>query len=389
MAATVESDPIVIELGAPTDRRSRLTGREGVLWVIAAAVLMVTGILKGINLVLILAYVLLGLWAINVVLARRSVRGLSAKRPPRPPITAGLPTEWPIDVSQVGPAGGNWILEERAGDNLARWLTVRLGDGSFRVRVRATFPRRGKTVLAPLTARSAFPFGLYTRSIPLLAAEDLVVLPRPARVDGDRLRAWLFRSWSGREAERRKRRRIVEREAEIHGLRDYRSGDPPRHIHWKATARRQKLTVREFEDASPPRLLLVVEPWLPIVPTPADREAIERVISLAAGVVREWRREAGARLTLVLAGPTPAVLDGPPGSGLTERMLIALALEPGGPTGDMTVAIGSLSRAAFASPALVISTRADPPIRATIGGGLDRPVAIAHVGRTDAWYQMP
>jgi len=239
-----------------------------------------------------------------------------------------------------------------------------------------------------LTARSSFPFGLAGRAVHLLPAEELIVLPRPARVDGERLRAWLFRAWAGRDEERRKVRRVVEREAEVHGLRDYRPGDSPRRVHWKATARRGRLTVREYEDAAPPRVLLVVDPWLPARPTEADRNQLESVISLAAGVCKEWRREAGARLALVIAGPKPVALDGPPGPVLTERLLLALALESGGEPGDLAGALGELSRAARSVPALVLSSRANSPVAAAVGRSLGRAVAFAHAGRPAAWFQL-
>lgn len=381
------TEPIELPPKVPTG--SQLEGHEGLLWLTAAAVLLFIGILKGINLVIVLGYVLIGLWAINLVLARRAVTGLAARRPPRPPATAGVPTEWRLDVTDAGPAGGNWVLEERPADQRASWLALRSGPGAFQVRGRFTFPTRGKHTLAPLAARSTFPFGLWARTVWLLPAEDFIVLPRPARVDGERLRGWLFRRRAGHDAETRTVRRVVEREAEIHGLRDYRAGDAPRRIHWKATARRNRLTVREYEDAAPPRLLLVIEPYLPDSPTEDDRRTLEATISLAAGVVREWRRDAGARLTLLIAGPTPIVVDGPAGPGPTERMLEALAVEPGGATGDLGVALGQLSRAALTSPVLVVGSRADSHVAGTLRGQMDRFVAVSHPGRPEGWFQLP
>lgn len=48
-------------------------------------------------------------------------------------------------------------------------------------------------------------------------------------------------------------------------IRDYRRGDPRKLIHWKATARQQKLLTRQFEQATEPGLLLVLDlnrpPW--------------------------------------------------------------------------------------------------------------------------------
>jgi len=388
--ARTPPEPLVVEL-QPQPNRPAVGPftREGILWLLAAGLMLFTGILKGINLVIILAYVLIGLWVINLVMARRAVQGITARRPPRPPLQAGVPAEWPLEIRDVGPAGGTYVLEERIGGSAAEWLVMRAGRGAaFKPRVRATFPRRGRYTLEPLSVRSSYPFGLAGRVVPLLPADEVIVLPRPARVDTERLRTWMFRAWVVGD-DRRRLRRVVERAAEIHGLRDYRPGDSPRRVHWKVTARRNRLTVREYEDAAPPRLLLVVDPWLSKTPKEPDRDRLESLMSLAAGVCKEWRREAGARLALVVAGPNPVALDGPPGPGLTERLLIALALEPGGESGDVVMALNELPRATLAAPVLVVSTRPLSPVIATVSRALGRLVASTHVGRTEAWYQLP
>ena len=127
---------------------------------------------------------------------------------------------------------------------------------------------------------------------------------------------------------------------------------------------------------------------MPARPTRADRDRLEAVISLAAGVCKEWRREAGARLALVIVGPTAIALDGPPGPALTERLLVALALERGGEPGDIAGALGELSRAALSVPALVLSSRPESPVAGNIGQALGRSVAFTHVGRPEGWYQF-
>jgi uncharacterized protein (DUF58 family) len=352
--------------------------------------MLFTGILKGINLVIVLSYLLVALWGINFWLARRSIRGLSARRLARPPVQAGEPVEWAIEIRDVGSNRGAWTLEERVRESCASWLVIRSGGvAAFRPRIRATFPRRGKFVIEPLVARSTYPFGLTGRSMQLLPANEVIVLPKPARVDVERLRGWMYRAWMGADDQRRKLRRVVERAAEVHGLRDYRPGDSPRRIHWKATARRNRLTVREYEDAAPPRLLLVVDAWLPSRPTEADRARLEATVSLAAGVCRAWRREVGARLALVLVGKMSGALDGQPGPGLTAQMLGALAVEVGGPASDIAGALGQLSRLALAAPVLVVTSRDASPLGVVVGRIVGRAVAVAHAGRPESWFQLP
>src|SRR5204862_2682314 len=47
--------------------------------------------------------------------------------------------------------------------------------------------------------------------------------------------------------------------SELLDLRDYRPGDPPKRIAWKASARKGKLITREFESEVPIRCTLFVE----------------------------------------------------------------------------------------------------------------------------------
>jgi uncharacterized protein (DUF58 family) len=46
---------------------------------------------------------------------------------------------------------------------------------------------------------------------------------------------------------------------EFHQLREYREGDPPRAIDWKATARTARLIAREYEDEKDQRVLLLID----------------------------------------------------------------------------------------------------------------------------------
>ena len=203
--------PQVVELRPQARRALRSPHRESIIWLFAAAILLFTGILKAINLVIVLAYLLVGLWALNLWLARRAVRGLSASRLPRPLVQAGVPAEWSIEIRDDGPPAGNCILDERVGEATASWLIVRAVPEATSAReLRATFPRRGQFALEALEVRSTYPFGLAGRTVRLLPPDELIVLPRPARVDGERMRSWLFHAWAGGDDERRRRRRVVD-----------------------------------------------------------------------------------------------------------------------------------------------------------------------------------
>lgn len=102
-----------------------------------------------------------------------------------------------------------------------------------------TFERRGRVVVTGFEISTRFPFGLFRLRRRLRVRDvEIIVYPRP-RPSGDELH--LLPMNAGRlTAERRGAGQ------ELHSLRDYQPRDDVRHIDWKATARADRLIVREF-----------------------------------------------------------------------------------------------------------------------------------------------
>ncbi len=71
------------------------------------------------------------------------------------------------------------------------------------------------------------------------------------------------------------------------GVRDYRAGDSFRHVHWKATARRQRLQARVYEPTTTPSLVVFLnvaagaEYW-----RGSDAELLEWAVSVAGSIAR-------------------------------------------------------------------------------------------------------
>ncbi len=95
--------------------------------------------------------------------------------------------------------------------------------------------RRGWQPLPWLTLSSDAPFGLFRAWSVLRPLQPVLVWPRPEA---------LAAPLPDRGSELDRRARIAEGE-DWEGLRDYRPGDPPRRVAWKASARSERLLVRE------------------------------------------------------------------------------------------------------------------------------------------------
>jgi uncharacterized protein (DUF58 family) len=85
---------------------------------------------------------------------------------------------------------------------------------------------------------------------------------------------------------------------DLYGVREYRSGDPLRRIHWKTSARRGELVVREFE---PPGLKVLA---LLLDAEPATQAAADQLARLAASEAWDCLR-AGGRVHLWAPGLEP------------------------------------------------------------------------------------
>ncbi|MBA4066994.1 MAG: hypothetical protein C0501_25450 [Isosphaera sp.] len=366
--------------------RLALTG-DGVIWLWVTVLMAAVGWYKSINLVLLLAYLMLALMVLNGVLARLHARRVSAAREPVPPAFAGEEVVVALSATNTAARAATAAVEDRSGGDPVTWFAHHLPPGNTaRFAARRVFPVRGRS--APgLRVGSAYPFGLlrYDRGVP---AEKVVVLPPAGVADADGLRRWLLRSAEGDGRARRVLRRVTADAADVRGVRPYRPGDPIRAVHWRSTARRGALMVREYDAAPSPDLVLVVEPWLPAGPDRADLDAVEAALSLAVTVVRTWAAASGTRATVAVAGDPDSVRTTAPTDAGVRDALVPLAdvvgadrFEPLSPQAFDR----SLTRAAR----VVVSSRPDTPYAGALYRSTGRPFLVVCPEDRLAWYQPP
>jgi uncharacterized protein (DUF58 family) len=170
------------------------------------------------------------------------------------------------------------------------------------------FPRRGLIRLPPLVARCDQPFGLISAGREICPPAEVLVLPAIGSTKKGlhtRLQSYLetFASTTSELGD-----------DELAQLRDYRPGDAPHSIHWRASARARTLLVAERQALGGRQLALVVD-----CTAEGESPRFERLLSGAATLVAELSQE---RWRLSLHGAfAPTGVRGRP-----ERLLEALAL---------------------------------------------------------------
>ena len=150
------------------------------------------------------------------------------------------------------PAAGIAITETiaRFGDQVT--TLARTGTGYRGTYVLERVPR-GRYVVEQARATVDDPFGLARMDVELDARGSLLVYPRLVPLDR------LF-SESGAHAQDG-RRLLLRRPSgfDLHSVREYEQGESLRKVHWKTTARRGQLMVKELEDAPRDEIAVILD----------------------------------------------------------------------------------------------------------------------------------
>ncbi|MFN8529411.1 MAG: DUF58 domain-containing protein [Anaerolineae bacterium] len=112
---------------------------------------------------------------------------------------------------------------------------------SFRWYVETPCRTRGEFQLGPVTVMGGDPFNLFQASRKLMATSRVIVYPETKPVDRFELPMGVL---SGGDAQRRRSQHVT---TNVAGVRDYVPGDSFNRIHWKSTARNNRLMVKEYE----------------------------------------------------------------------------------------------------------------------------------------------
>lgn len=170
--------------------------------------------------------------------------------------------------------------------------------------------RRGLLTFDRYQVSTSFPFGFIKRAFDRRHKDTLLVYPALAEVNPRVLQ--LFRSAETSGAMMRPRRGGTD---EFYGVKEYRSGENPRWIYWRRSARTGELVSKEMTQVSPPRLMLLVDTHVP-EPHPQHFAAAEKCIAIAASLAN-LALEAG--LPVGLAVSTEQSLTVAPNRGKRHR----------------------------------------------------------------------
>ena len=222
--------------------------------------------------------------------------------------------------SPTGGGGGTAYIAGTAGGDL---------EGATGVYY-ARFRRRGRHRIGVFLAETATPFGFAKALRVAIAPDEILVLPRVRRISLPTLpdpRVPARRQNWGRPSR-------SSLEEEFAGLRDWRPGENTKHIHWRTSARLNRLVMREHEAPSDRRVTVALETAMP-ESDGGRRKAearFERAVALAASVCAALERDGGV-YRLALGGQRGRCTRFAHGRAHLDALLAALAEVQADPAG--------------------------------------------------------
>lgn len=256
-----------------------------------------------INLLLLVLGMLLGAILISGTLSENSLRRVVVRT--FMPGTAFAGEPFPLRLTVVN--GKRWLPSySLMMETCFAWAQCDAGQGMYVAKVprngrvevtrKMVLESRGRHRAEQIRIATQFPFGLAEKWSSCPAGEEVVVYPALGRL----LKALVPMSdhfhWQGTG-------KILNRtgQDEFWGLREFREGDNPRHMHWRSSARLGKKLVKEFhrEQAQKVCILLDVKP--PDEGPEKARERFEEAVSFAA-TLTVYYLERGYEVALAAGG---------------------------------------------------------------------------------------
>lgn len=317
-----------------------LPTREGttVLALAAASFLLATNLMSGLLFALDALFV--SLLIAGAISAAAPLRRLRVSRTAPPRAEEGRPVELILSL-EAGRAGRLLLVEDGCPGSRGRAFIPEIAAGhTASAEITVTPSRRGLFEPGPVEVTCRGVVGLFAARRRIGVPGAITVWPSSHPLP-EQVLEHLAPSLTGVGSAGRTRQ-----PADFYGLRDYQRGDSLAHVHWRSSARRGALVVREFELPQAPSATLILD-----LDRSQPPERIDAAARAAASVLRS-ARDLGIEMVVLAYGEGPVERRG------WEAAMDWLAVaEPCGP--PLEAALGALGPKG--AGAVVISLTDDVP----------------------------
>jgi uncharacterized protein (DUF58 family) len=306
---------------------------------VTSVILGMAAVNTGNNALMAVLGLALGSYVVSGIWSRQVLGNIEAKIELPSEIYAGRPAVIEMELENTSrflPAYG--LVVRDSGGRAVIHESLLATMGRRRHSVELVFPDRGRHELGAWRLDVLLPLGFFLKSKVLIFDREVLVYPRLLPTSSASVR----RGGGRRSPDALESRG---REGEVTQLRDFREGDELRSLHWKQTARQQRLVVVERQKPAEKPVFFVIDPRLEDPADPRQRDRFERLVSeVATGVVLRLREgvPVGVVVGSIVVSPVRSVRQAP-------KLLQPLAEVMPGPFSDAAPANVGTERTQFFS----------------------------------------
>lgn len=350
---------------------------EGWIYLVILSFVSVCAVLRNVNLLIVFTGVMIGPLFFSWRIGRSMIRNLIAKRILQNRVHVGqvVNVQWQVTNRRSTPA---WYIRiedsisnknKRSADEkqTSKSRKSRIGkskivfdyipgESSKFMSYRALFTMRGEYEIGPAKVASMFPMGLIYNWFRIADRKSFFVAPRIGQLNPQwerRIASMVFGSQSA------KRRRGTEPD-EFYAIREWRSGDSRRDIHWRSTAKLGQPMVKQFDQQSNRDLALVLDLHSddPDHSMHFDSENCERVLSFAATILAHLGVLTRGRVAIAIAGNENAFFMTGQHADFISTVMRYLSIVKSGASPNLDNAVNEVaSNVSQGTPIMLISTR--------------------------------
>lgn len=298
----------------------RLT-REGWQVCFMIGFVVLGAILRDVNLLVLIAGTLIGLLLVQWRVAIKTIQRLTAHRQFPRTMQAKRPFEIELTIENPKTWLGAWWVDAEEQiryesndeiDNRSPLLFQSLHllfpsvppNSTRSLRYQCRVDKRGKYSFQPTLLTSRFPLGLLRSILRTSTADSILVHP----ATGTLMPGWqeLFRG--KRTGTHESSSRTMSDQGEFFGLRSYHPGDSPRWIHWRSTARKNELMVKQYQQSSSQELILLLDLHRSDLNEQIADPAVSAKLAILSRQIEEWCVEFAATVVTYVSNSSSTIL---------------------------------------------------------------------------------
>jgi uncharacterized protein (DUF58 family) len=315
--------------------RNWFIAREGWYYLFVLAFIIGGAVLRDVNLLYILAGMMIGPILFNWRIASMMLRGLRVRRTLPDHVFSGETIHVELEVENNRPWLDSRVIMVR--DHIRRISPQTAVSSEVHVDVmfsripaatsarehyKLMVPARGQYQLNRCEISTRYPLGLIHVGNRFERKDSLTVYPR----QGYLTRQWLQVVESTQAGTNRSVSQQGPAEGNYYAMRDWRSGDSKRWVHWRSSAKSNNLVVRQFERERSEGLVLILDLYIGEEPAEVDSLNVELAISFLATAIRDLASRGPFPMKVAVAGDRPFQREGHSSNAMLHDCLDHLAV---------------------------------------------------------------